>query len=35
MVKVPFLMGGAGDYLPDTRTPEVWTQVVIELANLH
>ena len=22
--KTPFLMGGAGGYLPDTRTPEVW-----------
>ena len=32
---LPILLGGAGGYLPDTRTPEVWTQVVIELANLR
>jgi len=23
--EMPFLMGGAGGYLPDTRTPEVWS----------
>lgn len=23
---LPILMGGAGGYLPDTRTPEVWTE---------
>jgi len=22
---IPILMGGAGGYLPDTRTPEIWT----------
>ena len=22
---VPMLLGGAGGYLPDTRTPEVWS----------
>jgi acetoin utilization protein AcuC len=25
---IPILMGGAGGYLPDTRTPEIWSKVV-------
>jgi acetoin utilization protein AcuC len=25
---IPILMGGAGGYLPDTRTPEIWAKVV-------
>jgi len=29
---LPILMGGAGGYLPDTRTPEVWAEVAISLA---
>jgi acetoin utilization protein AcuC len=29
---LPILLGGAGGYLPDTRTPEVWAQVAISLA---
>ena len=28
----PILMGGAGGYLPDTRTPEVWAGFVTDLA---
>jgi len=30
---LPILLGGAGGYLPDTRTPEVWSNVAISLAN--
>ena len=29
---LPILLGGAGGYLPDTRTPEVWANVAITLA---
>lgn len=29
----PVLMGGAGGYLPDTRTPEVWNQFARTLIN--
>ena len=29
---LPILLGGAGGYLPDTRTPEVWAKVAISLA---
>jgi acetoin utilization protein AcuC len=29
---VPMLLGGAGGYLPDTRTPEVWSQFAAKLA---
>ena len=29
----PILMGGAGGYLPDTRTPEVWAGFATELSN--
>ena len=29
----PILMGGAGGYLPDTRTPEVWANAALSLAN--
>ena len=28
----PMLLGGAGGYLPDTRTPEVWAQFACELS---
>jgi acetoin utilization deacetylase AcuC-like enzyme len=28
----PILMGGAGGYLPDTRTPEVWVGFAAELS---
>ena len=28
---LPILMGGAGGYLPDTRTPEVWAKVAATL----
>ena len=31
--ELPILLGGAGGYLPDTRTPEVWSKVAISLAN--
>ena len=30
---LPILMGGAGGYLPDTRTPEVWANAALALAN--
>jgi acetoin utilization protein AcuC len=30
---LPILLGGAGGYLPDTRTPEVWAKVAISLAK--
>ena len=29
----PVLMGGAGGYLPDTRTPEVWVEFALNLVN--
>jgi len=29
----PKLMGGAGGYLPDTGTPEVWAAVAGELSR--
>ena len=29
--KMPILMGGAGGYLPDTRTPEIWAAFAREL----
>ncbi len=29
----PILMGGAGGYLPDTRTPEVWTKAALAIAS--
>jgi acetoin utilization protein AcuC len=29
---MPMLFGGAGGYLPDTRTPEVWSRFATELA---
>ena len=31
---LPILLGGAGGYLPDTRTPEIWATVAISLAEL-
>lgn len=31
---MPILLGGAGGYLPDTRTPEVWSEFAISLATL-
>jgi acetoin utilization protein AcuC len=30
---LPFLMGGAGGYLPDTGTPEAWSAMAIALAQ--
>jgi acetoin utilization protein AcuC len=30
---IPMLMGGAGGYLPDTGTPEVWAAVVREISH--
>ena len=30
---LPILLGGAGGYLPDTRTPEVWSNVAVALAK--
>jgi len=30
---IPILMGGAGGYLPDTRTPEVWAGFAVELSK--
>ena len=30
---LPILLGGAGGYLPDTRTPEVWVNVAIALSK--
>ena len=30
---LPILLGGAGGYLPDTRTPEVWSALSESLAN--
>ena len=29
----PFLIGGAGGYLPDSRTPEVWSEFAIEISK--
>jgi acetoin utilization protein AcuC len=29
---LPVLLGGAGGYLPDTRTPEIWASVALTLA---
>ena len=31
--EVPILVGGAGGYLPDTGTPEVWAAVASELSR--
>jgi acetoin utilization protein AcuC len=28
---LPILLGGAGGYLPDTRTPEIWARVAVQL----
>ena len=30
---LPILLGGAGGYLPDTRTPEIWASFVFELSR--
>lgn len=30
---LPILMGGAGGYLPDTRTPQVWAEVAKQLGE--
>jgi acetoin utilization protein AcuC len=30
---LPILVGGAGGYLPDTRTPEVWSHIATRLIN--
>jgi acetoin utilization protein AcuC len=32
--ELPILLGGAGGYLPDTRTPEIWTKVAAVLAGI-
>ena len=32
---LPILLGGAGGYLPDTRTPEVWAQFSGQIARGH
>ncbi len=32
-VDIPFLVGGAGGYLPDSRTPEVWSTFAHTLAT--
>ena len=32
--ELPILMGGAGGYLPDTRTPEIWAKFAVELARV-
>ena len=29
----PILFGGAGGYLPDTRTPEIWSKFALEISN--
>jgi acetoin utilization deacetylase AcuC-like enzyme len=31
---MPILMGGAGGYLPDTRTPEVWAGFAAEIERI-
>ena len=31
--KLPILLGGAGGYLPDTRTPEVWSEFALALSQ--
>jgi acetoin utilization protein AcuC len=30
---LPILLGGAGGYLPDTRTPEIWAGVALNLVS--
>jgi acetoin utilization protein AcuC len=30
---LPILLGGAGGYLPDTRTPEIWAEVALNLVS--
>ena len=32
---MPILFGGAGGYLPDTRTPEVWSRFATELSKTN
>jgi acetoin utilization protein AcuC len=32
--ELPILLGGAGGYLPDTITPEIWAKVAAELAQI-
>ena len=31
---LPILLGGAGGYLPDTRTPEIWAEVAAVLDEI-
>ena len=31
---LPILLGGAGGYLPDTRTPQVWSEVAVTLCEI-
>jgi acetoin utilization protein AcuC len=30
---LPILLGGAGGYLPDTITPQVWSEVALNLGS--
>jgi acetoin utilization protein AcuC len=30
---LPILLGGAGGYLPDTRTPEIWAKIALSLVS--
>ena len=30
--EMPILMGGAGGYLPDTKTPEIWAKAALSIA---
>ena len=32
--EMPILMGGAGGYLPDTKTPEIWARAALSIACL-
>ena len=31
--EMPILLGGAGGYLPDTKTPEIWAKAALSIAN--
>ena len=30
--EMPILLGGAGGYLPDTKTPEIWAKAALSIA---
>ena len=32
---LPILLGGAGGYLPDTRTPEIWAEMAIAISTIR